>query len=236
MKISFVTTCKGRAFNLKETYIENILIALDEYKNVEFVLVNYDSPDDMDEWVNTNLSDFLESGVVKYLKVHGKQFYVHPHATNIGYRYATGDVIVTLEADNSFQKGFVLEINALFSTQNDIGFAWFPIFIKGATSRIAIRKECFDLVNGYNESLKGWGFDDMDLRKRLCLLRQYKLGFLDLKHGLVKEHSDFYRRCYNQFSIFPLVCTNILNHLKSRIGIFFHGFRANGDKTYGALD
>ena len=49
-KISFCTNCMGRTDDLKQTYLQNIEDNK-EYPNVEFVLLNYNSKDDIDQLV-----------------------------------------------------------------------------------------------------------------------------------------------------------------------------------------
>ena len=68
-KISICTNCMGRTYDLKRTYLKNIADNLD-YPNVEFVLLNYNSKDDMDEWVKRYLSVFIEDGVVTVSYTH----------------------------------------------------------------------------------------------------------------------------------------------------------------------
>ena len=62
-KISFCTACMGRAHHLKRTVPKNLRDNSD-YPQVEFVLLNYGSPDDMHEWVGKNLGREMAEGTV----------------------------------------------------------------------------------------------------------------------------------------------------------------------------
>ena len=58
MKLSFLTSCMDRCHNLKKTYLHNINNSLpSDGVGVEFVLLNYNSSDDLDEWVRRELVD-----------------------------------------------------------------------------------------------------------------------------------------------------------------------------------
>ena len=53
----------GRTYQLQKTYIQNIEDNL-PYGDVNFVLLNYNSQDGMDEWVNESLSDYIKKGLL----------------------------------------------------------------------------------------------------------------------------------------------------------------------------
>jgi hypothetical protein len=58
-KISFCTSCTGRLHHIKETFLSNLNNNID-YGEVEFVLLNWNSRDGMNDWVQQNLSDTLK--------------------------------------------------------------------------------------------------------------------------------------------------------------------------------
>lgn len=231
MKISFITTCKGRAFHLKQTYLRNIKVANQEYDNVEFVLVNYDSPDDLDEWVTQNLSDLILIGKVKYIRIQNKKYYSHPHATNIGVRLSEGEVVVVLEADNFLLSGFVASV--VLGFRNGLDYMKFERKQGGSTSRIAINKKIFNYLNGFNESLSGWGYDDMDFFYRLSLLKYLKYEFFDKKFIAYIDHKSNFRRIHSPYLCLPIHISRNINVLKSKISIFFNGIIANKGRIYG---
>ncbi len=65
-KISICTTCMDRLAQLKETYIKNIEDNIN-YPNLEFVLLNYNSKDDLDTWAISDLKPYIDKGIVNYL-------------------------------------------------------------------------------------------------------------------------------------------------------------------------
>ena len=73
MKLSFLTACMDRLHHLKETYLYNISQSKSISKcDVEFVLLNYNSGDDIDEWVKLNTQNLdIE---FKYLKFSTRIF------------------------------------------------------------------------------------------------------------------------------------------------------------------
>ena len=56
MKLSFCTTCMGRAHHLKQTLPRNLADSVDWSRPdaVEFVVLDYSSPDDLAEWITTD--------------------------------------------------------------------------------------------------------------------------------------------------------------------------------------
>ena len=69
-KISFCTSCTGRLHHLKETFLSNLNNNID-YGDIEFVLLNWNSRDGMNDWVQQNLGEYITDCVVTDL--HTKQ-------------------------------------------------------------------------------------------------------------------------------------------------------------------
>src|SRR6476660_4405577 len=75
MKISLCTTCMGRAHHLKQTLPRNLADSVDwaRPEAVEFVVLDYSSPDDLAEWITTDpeLRPYLEAGILKFARSQG---------------------------------------------------------------------------------------------------------------------------------------------------------------------
>ena len=186
-KISFCTSCMGRTYHLEKTYVRNILSNLD-YDNVEFVLLNWNSPDDLDDFVAAELKRYIDMGVVRYLKVTSHEYFHMARAKNISATAATGDIVCWVDADNYTGAGFAEYLNSVFqSSPNALVVPprradWtqraYEQFVdlytdaaqvhmrQGAMGRIAVRREHFIGVGGYDESLEGWGYEDTDFSIR----------------------------------------------------------------------
>ena len=102
MKISFSMPIKGRTFFLKMTFLQNIANAVDALAegSFEFVLVNLDSPDDLDQWVEDELKTWVRKGVVSYFRLQGiMPIYNISLAGNIAAKVSSGDVISNFGVD-----------------------------------------------------------------------------------------------------------------------------------------
>lgn len=172
-KISICTNCMNRLEDLKNTYIQNIEDNLD-YSNIEFVLLNYNSTDDIDNWVKENLTGYIERGIVNYYKTVEPKFYSMTHSRNVVFKLAQGDIVNNVDADHFTNKGFATYINLL---ANNAGKK--VIFVKSKQKnrgRVGLFKKDFLKLGGYDEEIRDYGFDDEDL-----LYRANGLGFRAIK-------------------------------------------------------
>ncbi len=168
LKISYCTTCMGRTQHLKKTYIKNILDNLD-YPHVEFILVNYNSADDMDEWVKGHLGSYIEKGIVVYYKTPDPKTFHMSMAKNLSHRLATGDVVVNLDADNYLGKDNAFFINhhyQLHGMHSILRFSKSDFRYFDTCGRIAMSKIHFEKLGGYREDLLPYGEEDLDLIRR----------------------------------------------------------------------
>lgn len=184
-KISICTTCMNRTYDLEKTFIQNIKDN-EDYSNVEFVLLNYCSKDNLEEWVKNNLMEYIEKGIVKYCKVLDDiSHYDMSHSRNVVFKLCENNSICnSVDADNFLGKtkdgtmGFASLINKMAETINDRKAVYFRSK-RLAHGRLGMKKEDFMLLGGYPEKLEdgtifeGYGWDDK------CLL--YRAGALGFK-------------------------------------------------------
>jgi hypothetical protein len=59
-----------RLHHIQKTYIKNISdnIIHNSDNEVEFLLLDYNSSDNLEEWMSYNASEFIKSGIVKFYK------------------------------------------------------------------------------------------------------------------------------------------------------------------------
>ncbi len=171
----------NRAKDLKITLPFNIK-ANQDYSDLEFVLLDYSSTDDLVPWIKRYMMKHIESGKLVYYYLPDREYYDMCESRNIALRLATGDIVNNLDADNFTADGI----------PNDRSFArWLSenavrktIFVKSKQlsiihGRLGFWKdELFDLLGGYDEDLKGYGHDDQDLIERAL-----ELGFTLTKFG-----------------------------------------------------
>ncbi len=181
MKISFATTCMGRAHHLKQTLPANLAHNVDwTHPNaVEFVVLDYSSPDDLGEWLLSDpaIAPYLEAGIVRYARHEGEQFFRHSHAKNMAHRLASGDFVCNLDADNFTGPRFADHLRGIFTKKphSFVSANFFdgslnqPPYI-GCMGRVAMKREDFFKIGGYNEDRKfeGWSGEDFDMFVRAC--------------------------------------------------------------------
>lgn len=169
-RISFCTVCMNRTIHLKETFIRNIQDNMD-YGNIEFILLDYGSRDDMYEWAQTALSSYINAGLVSYYRTTAPLFFHMSHSKNMAFRLGTGDILCGIDADNYTGSGFAAYVNEQFNREEEIFIAppriatdrkWWDV-----QGRVCVRKEDFHHLRGYDEKVVEYGFEDQDFKCRL---------------------------------------------------------------------
>jgi Glycosyl transferase family 2 len=177
----------GRRHHLEQVYERSVKHAL-SYENVEFVLLDYGSRDGLLAWAEAELGAWLEQGIVRYFKTDDPVVFHMAHAKNAAHRLASGDILVNLDADNWFEPGFAEETASLFTRDARV-IAGFGRYQRGCMGRIAIRRADFLALGGYDEELKGWGYEDADLARR-AVSSGIETRRLNQRHALALQHSD----------------------------------------------
>ncbi len=160
----------NRTHHLKLTLPKNIKDNI-EYGNVEFVVLNYNSKDDLDEWIKAEMKQYIHTGIIKYIKTTVPECFLMSHSKNVVAKYATGDVVCSIDADNFIGKGFAEYLNNEFQLNNNIFLTVKKFEVpSGCYGRICMLKKDFMTIKGYDENMLGYGHEDSDLRNRLELL------------------------------------------------------------------
>ena len=80
-------------------------------------------------------------------------------------------IICNLDADNFLGPGFAFWLKECFNTDQNIfvcaGSISDRLMSTDVAGRICVRKEDFDALGGFDESMSGYGFEDFDLIERL---------------------------------------------------------------------
>lgn len=169
-KISICTVCMNRLYHLRETLPLNIRENKDG-PPVEFVVLDYNSRDGMEAWAREHLRPYIETGLVKYYRTTDPDFFDMSHSKNMSAQLATGDVICNIDADNFAGPGYTSWVAKQFEQQHHtpiltiIRKDFCPYSDLGG--KVCFQKTMFDNVRGYDESLVGYGLDDIDLVNRL---------------------------------------------------------------------
>ncbi len=164
--ISFCTTCMNRFFHLKKTFLKNVE-SNKNYPNVEFVLVNYNSQDELHEWAKKHLPPYIEKGLVTYYHTTIPKFFHASKAKNLAHKVARGQILCNLDGDNFTGNDFAFYINykmQLGGENSLLQFKKAPYW--GTEGRIVLAKKYFLELGGYDEDLEPTGHQDHDLMDR----------------------------------------------------------------------
>ncbi len=175
--ISFCITCMNRLYNLKETLPINLKLE-SNYPFIEFVVLDYNSKDGLEDWMKKNMMVHIENGKVSYYRTEEPKYFSMSHSRNIAFKVAKGDIILNLDADNYTAKNWEdppseshsYYLNRMANEADGRKI----IFAKGKRSmhgRIGFYKnEFINDLGGYDEKLLGYGHDDHDLVRRAWAL------------------------------------------------------------------
>ena len=186
--ISFCIVCMNRLHQLKETLIKNITDNAN-YEQLEFVVLNYNSEDGMDEWIRQELASYIASGKVNYYYTREPQCFSHSHSKNVMFKLAKGDIVCNVNADHFTGVNYAEYINEVFKKDALSVLTTVDYFNTDKNynppsdvfGKVCVRKSDFLQVSGFDEHMTGYGFEDWDFINRLELS--------GLKRILIKDRS-----------------------------------------------
>jgi len=143
-----------------------------KYENIkEFIIVDWSS-DDLDKKALNYFENLDER--IKIIKIENQKFFNLSKAYNIGFNYAKEKLVIKMDADYIFNPFFDFFENYQISQSEFLTGTWKSYkvdngvgFMQYLNGFLFIHKNNFIEVGGYNENLKGYGWDDCDLYQRL---------------------------------------------------------------------
>lgn len=211
-----------RLHHLQQTLPKNIMDN-HSYGDVEFVVLDYNSKDGLEEWVQRDMAYYLKSGVLVYYKTKEPKYFLRSHSKNIAAKLATGAIACNIDADNYIGKGFaeyvsqqfVKDKNCYLAVQRNSGK-------KDCYGRICTWKKDFMAITGYDESMTDYGFEDFDLLNRLDMLGRKPRYITDRKYLKVLEHEDV-QRIENESHVHKIerIYIRYINHYSSELVYLF---------------
>ena len=164
--VSLCITCMNRLFHLKETIEQNIQDNA-SYPNIEFVLIDYNSQDGLEDYVKANLMPYIDKGILNYYKTKEPRKFHASYAKNLSHALAKGEVICNLDGDNFTGKDFAFYLNYMFNQkgENNI-YQFFKRPLWGTVGRLSFYRDNFFKLGGYDEDLLPIGHEDLDLVNR----------------------------------------------------------------------
>jgi hypothetical protein len=198
--ISFCTTCMNRFFHLRETFLRNV----DDnrtYPAVEFVLLNYNSQDELHHWALKHLPPYIEKGIVNYYHTTEPTRFHASIAKNLAHKVAQGEIVCNVDGDNFTGKDFAFYLNHAMYVRHDdcvLHFKKAPYW--GTEGRIAMTRSNFIALGGYDESFEPIGHEDHDLinRAKAYGLRYDNIRIENFLHYLSNTTFDKAVNCTEQ--------------------------------------
>ena len=185
-RISLCTTVMNRLKDVKQTIPKNMSDNSD-YENSEFLILDYNSSDGLEDWVRKALSEHIKSGKVVFFRTTDPKFFDMSHSRNLAFKLATGDIVNNVDADAYTNEGFITFINKLANEQPEKAmFAKSKQLLRGRLG--FYRKEFIELLGGYDEDLTGYGHDDADLMNRAWELGFRMMPFRGPFSGCTSDH------------------------------------------------
>jgi len=161
-RISYCITCRDRLHHLKQTLPNNINL-LKHDPRVQFVLLNYNSSDGLDEWVKNNMINEIKTRKLIYYHEKTTPRFWMSHAKNVAHKLGDGAWLCNLDADTWLPYG----LNEFILNRNSNEWVG---GLKGGCGTIALLRTDFYRLKGYDEKFLNYGAEDGDLRRRLSKL------------------------------------------------------------------
>lgn len=229
-KISFCIVCMNRLHQLKETLNVNILDNYD-YEPLEFVLLDYNSTDGLEEWIKENFDHHITTGRLVYYKTNKPQTWNPSHSKNVAFKLATGEIVCNIWADYIAGKGFAKYINEQF--KQDSGIVLTPIDFfrtkknyfpaRDVFGKVAVKKADFLRINGFDERMDRHGFEDYDFVNRLEMAGVKRQLIEDFNFLKFLHHGDEERFNLDVSRLFRMYLMYI-SHSESELFLLYSDF------------
>ncbi|WP_436488003.1 glycosyltransferase family 2 protein [Chitinophaga sp. ARDCPP14] len=224
-KISFCIICMNRLYHLKETLLKN-LTNNTGYPGLEVLLLDYNSGDDMEQWVKNNLSDHIERGALVYYKTFDPLEFNHSHAKNMAFKLASGDIVCNINADNFTGNRFVYYIDEVFRTNKKVFMR--PLGLHpGVAGVVCVNKADFLQVGGFDERMSVYGWEDVDFRNRLRLagVEEWKIREKFYLDAIGHEEKYDRQKLLSRIKAAYVSEANPVNAVTTKVLILFEDYR-----------
>jgi hypothetical protein len=161
---------------VKQTLPQNLA----DNPDARFVLLNYNSGDDLVSYITEHHRADIDSGRLAFYSTYEPERFQMAHAKNMAHRLGIlegADILVNLDADNFAGRGFAKYLQDEFAAAAYCGreyFMWAKMvkgeLARGINGRMAVTRNAFLMAGGYDEKYNTWGPDDEDFKVRLRML------------------------------------------------------------------
>ena len=164
MVIGFATSCMNRRWQLEETLPDNLALLRG---SKHFIAVcDYNSEDGASEILARFKTEIVDRRLLVFRTDEPRHFHMSA-AKNLAHRLAltmSPDVLFNLDADNFLTQSTIEMIESRFGSDVDTCFHnWAATADDGSSGRVALSAQSWMKVGGYDESLLGAAWQDIDL-------------------------------------------------------------------------
>jgi hypothetical protein len=190
MKISFCITYMNRLGHLNVTFPHNLEVAKDF--DVEFVLLNYNSRDEVGGWIRDSYMPLIDAGRLVYIHESASSRFHGAKSKNLAHRGGSGDILVNLDADNFLGEEYCARLLKEFEDPNILLHAYSKLEegdSNGTWGRIAVTRDNFYRLGGYTECFEPYGYDDKNFIARAQGLGIRLVTIKGKRYAYCIEHS-----------------------------------------------
>lgn len=218
----------NRLNQLRSTLLAN-LNAASSCSNVEFLILDYNSQDGIEDWAKKTLMPFIDAGILNYYRILTPQVFSHSHSKNLAFRLASGNILCNVNADHFLGTGFVEYINSIFFGESNVVLSPLDVIKldpnyrmpKDIGGKVCLHKKKFEQVRGFDERMTVYGFEDMDFVNRLfrsgCSLKRIEnLAFLNFL-----QHEDSERFISGTSTTIESIFVHYSSEVTSKVVIFY---------------
>lgn len=193
LKLSYCTVCMNRLNHLKVTLPLN-LEENEEFHNVQFIVLDYNSQDGLESWIKNTLERYISSGKLVYYKNRDAELFHRSHSRNMAFKLANTDVVCNVDSDNIVTREYTQFVLKHFHANPNILITADTIgahyFFRDVVGRICCLKKDFGMVQGFDETMSGYGFEDNDLISRIERLGRQRVVVEDISLLSAIRHQD----------------------------------------------
>lgn len=159
---SIVTCCKNR----NQMLLRNIVSWLKIPEIDEYVIIDWSSETNIENYLKSN--GVTDSRIIFY-RIDNQNKWILTWGYNAGLLFANYDKLIKLDCDIYLSPDFIKQNNFFNNSDNNVFYTgnWETSHQLYLNGQMIIKKIDFLRVNGYNENIITYGYDDCDLYKRL---------------------------------------------------------------------
>ncbi len=171
--ISACIPCMNRTYDLEKA-MPSIIKSANASPPVEIVVLDYNSTDDLEEYIKKvkKTSSFSKGNKISYHKYRKGKYYHLTHAYNLSVKLSEGEYFALLGTDTIVKDNYFKVVRKML---NEDDYVW--LYYKYYGGIFVCQKKEFIDAGGFDERFEHYGPEDKDIELRLRR-RGGKIGIL----------------------------------------------------------